>query len=172
MTPAAYRYCPVCAAPLEWRPVESGERLACSAAACGFVHWDNPIPVVAGFVETEDGVVLARNAAWPEGAFSMITGFLERDETPEAAIAREAKEELGVEAVDVRFIGVYPLFRRNQLIVAYAVLAMGKARASAEIAEVRLVAREDLPNYDFGQFVLPARIVSDWLKAERDDRPG
>lgn len=172
MSRHAYRYCPVCAAPLAWRPVESGERLACSAADCSYVHWDNPIPVVAAFVETEDGVVLARNATWREGMFSMITGFLERGETPEAAIAREAKEELGVDAVDVRLIGVYPFDRLNQVMIAYAVLAMGKARTSAEIAEIRLVPREDLPRYNFGQFSLPARIVSDWLRAERDDRPG
>ena len=40
-------YCPLCATPLETRLMENVPRLACSAEDCAYVHWDNPVPVVA-----------------------------------------------------------------------------------------------------------------------------
>ena len=57
--------------------------MACPDTSCGYVHWDNPLPVVAAIVEYEGRILLARNAAWQEGMFALITGFLENGETPE-----------------------------------------------------------------------------------------
>jgi len=46
------------------RSISAGaSRMACPDAACGYVHWDNPIPVVAAIVEHEGRVILARNRA-------------------------------------------------------------------------------------------------------------
>ena len=65
------------------------ERPTCLAEGCGLVLWDNPVPVVAALVELEGRIVLARNVAWPENAFGLVTGFLERDEAPAQGGARE-----------------------------------------------------------------------------------
>ena len=95
MTTADYRFCPRCAQPLIERADADDEggriRQACPDDACGYVHWNNPLPVVAAIVEIDGKILLARNAAWPEGAFALITGFLERGETPEDGIARSAE---------------------------------------------------------------------------------
>ena len=69
-----FRYCPRCAAPLERGPQAGRERAHCQA--CGWVHWDNPIPVVAALIEYQGKVLLARNRAWPEKMFALVTGFL------------------------------------------------------------------------------------------------
>lgn len=45
-----FQFCPLCAAPLAERTVQGELRSACSAN-CGFVHYDNPTPVVAAVVE-------------------------------------------------------------------------------------------------------------------------
>jgi NAD+ diphosphatase len=57
------RFCPRRAAPLGQVDVGGASRVACSDAACGYVHWDNhnPILVVAAIVEHAGRVVLARN---------------------------------------------------------------------------------------------------------------
>ena len=55
-------YCPLCATPLETRVMENVPRLACSAEACTYVHWDNPVPVVAALVQYRGGVLLALTA--------------------------------------------------------------------------------------------------------------
>jgi hypothetical protein len=76
------KFCPVCAAPLIDRALNPSPRCVCSAG-CGFVHYNNPTPVIAAIVEHEQSVVLARNKAWPRHFYGLITGFLERGETPQ-----------------------------------------------------------------------------------------
>jgi NADH pyrophosphatase NudC (nudix superfamily) len=137
VTAPVYRYCPLCATPLERRVAGERERAICPA--CGWVHWDNPAPVVAAVIEYRDRVLLARNAAWPAKMFALVTGFLERDESPQAAVAREVKEETDLDTRASSLIGVYEFARKNELIIAYHVLAEGEVRLSAELAEYRLI---------------------------------
>lgn len=155
---SAWRFCPLCGADLQVRVVADLSRLVCGAD-CGFVHWDNPAPVLAALVEYHDRVVLARNQGWAAGAFGLITGFLERDEDPAAGVAREVKEELGLDATAVTLIGVYPFARKHEVIVAYHVRAEGEIRLNEELAEFRLIAPEKLKAWDFGTGLA----VSDWL---------
>jgi len=134
-------------------------RPTCPDEACGFVLWDNPVPVVAALVEYEGRVVLARNVAWPENAFGLVTGFLERDEAPEHAVAREVTEELGLVVTAVRLVGLYPFSRMNQLLIAYHVVAQGRIVLNEELAEVRLIEPGRLRPWDFGTGLA----VSGWL---------
>ena len=57
MTSADLRYCPRCATALALGPQAGRERAHCPA--CGWVHWDNPVPVVAAVIEYEGKVLLA-----------------------------------------------------------------------------------------------------------------
>ena len=41
------KYCPLCANELTTTEREGKAYLACSNTTCGFVHWNNPVPVVA-----------------------------------------------------------------------------------------------------------------------------
>ena len=151
---SAYKFCPSCAAPLALRAGDG--RLACT---CGYVHWDNPVPVVAAIVEHEGAVILARNRDWPEKMFGLVTGFLEKDEHPEDGVKREVKEELDLNATAAHFVGLYPFARRNELIIAYHVPATGRVRLNEELADVRRVAPEKLRPWDFGTGLA----VADWL---------
>lgn len=153
------RFCLRCGSPLAERVIAGAMRIACSADGCGFVFWDNPLPVVAGLVEIDGRIVLARNRAWPEKMFGIITGFLERDETPEEAVAREVKEELDVDALAVSLIGVYPFQRKNEILIAYHVVAGGGITLNEELAEFRMVAPEKLKPWDFGTGLA----IRDWL---------
>ena len=156
-----FRFCPRCGGPLAVREAVGVERATCADAACGFVSWDNPVPVVAALVDLDGRILLARNAAWPEKVFGLVTGYLERDEAPEHAVAREIGEELGLTATAVELIGLYPFAAKNQLIIAYHVLAIGEVRLNEELAEFRLIDPEKLKPWDFGTG--PA--VRDWLAA-------
>lgn len=156
-------FCPRCARPLENRLIDGVTRRACATTGCGFVHWDNPLPVVAALVEYCDSLLLARNAKWPAGVFSLITGFLEKGESPEQAVVREVREELNLAGEVMRFIGHYPFVPWNQIIMAFAVAATGELRTGAEIAEVKLVSRDEIRSYPFGRLVLTRSVVDDWL---------
>ncbi len=157
------KYCPECKADLNTRCVDGIERLTCSDPQCRFTVWDNPVPVVAGLVTYRDKLLLARNRAWPEGVFSMITGYLERHEAPAEAIRRETREELGLEVGDIRFIGHYPFIAKNQLIMAFAVRAEGDIHLNEELSEFELLDLNQIRQKDFGRLVVTAKIVSDWL---------
>jgi len=53
---------------------------------------------------------------WPKSWFGLVTGFLERGESPEAGCLREVQEELGLdEAEIVSLIGVYEFTVRNEV---------------------------------------------------------
>jgi NADH pyrophosphatase NudC (nudix superfamily) len=137
VTAAGFRYCPRCATPLERRIAGERERDVCPA--CGWVHWDNPAPVVAAVIEYDGRVLLARNAVWPPKMFALVTGFLERDESPQAAVAREVKEETNLDTRSATLIGVYEFTRKNELIIAYHVVADGEVRLSEELVDYRLI---------------------------------
>lgn len=140
----SFRFCPQCAQPLADHPDPTEPqvmRLSCSDTACGFIHFDNPVPVVAAVVEHEGHIILARNAAWPVPFYALITGFLEKtDPSPEEAIAREVQEELNLQASSVHFIGHYAFPRRNQIIIAYHVPATGTVSLSPELVDYKRIA--------------------------------
>lgn len=167
---ADWRYCPACGGTLERLLLGGLPRPACPDAACGFVHWDNPAPVVAALVECDGRLLLARGRDWPEGKFGLITGFLEREEIPEQAVVREVKEETDLDATAVALIGVYPFQRKNEVIIAYHVAARGTIRLNEELAEYRLIPAERLQAWDFGTGLA----VRDWLArrsvGERDGK--
>jgi NADH pyrophosphatase NudC (nudix superfamily) len=156
MTP---RFCPRCAQPLVERDAGGRARLACPAEACGFVHWNNPTPVVAAVIEHEGAVLLARGRGWPEKLFALVAGFLESDESPEAAVLRELREETGLDGEVVSFIGAYAFEARNELILAFHVRATGTVTLSDELEAVKHVPREKLRPWPFGTGIA----VRDWL---------
>lgn len=161
------KFCPQCSAPLVRQPLKGVDRRLCKS--CDFVHWDNPVPVVAGLVELAGDVVLARNAAWPPGVFSLISGFLEKGETPEQAVAREIREELGLESETIEHIGNYSLFAQNQLIIAFRVRARGQVQLGDELAEVRLTPQKNVEAKNFKNLPITAAVIRDWrvLNARR-----
>jgi protein tyrosine phosphatase (PTP) superfamily phosphohydrolase (DUF442 family)/8-oxo-dGTP pyrophosphatase MutT (NUDIX family) len=131
-----FQFCPQCAKPLETASHGEVQRRACPDSSCGFVHWNNPVPVVAAIVEHEGEIILARNAAWPPKMFALITGFLEaHDPHPETGVLREVEEELGLKARIGEFVGFYPFERMNQVIIAYHVIAEGTVKLNEELVE-------------------------------------
>jgi len=157
------RYCPRCATRLVHRSIETYDRLCCPA--CDFVFWDNPTPVVAALVEYDERLVFARNAAWPEGKFGLVTGFLEPREDPAAAVLREVTEELSLIGRITCFIGAYGFARNNQLLLAYHILGQGEIRLNEELIEYRLVAKHKARYRPAGTGLA----VRDWLRAQGHD---
>lgn len=120
MPSSDFQFCPTCRTPLVPSHRGGRDRLACPA--CDFVHWRNPVPVVAAIVERAGRIVLVRSIGRPPTWYGLVAGFLESGETPEHAVVREVVEELGIEALRGAFIGSYPFERLNQIIFVYHVL--------------------------------------------------
>ena len=162
--PAHWRYCPRCGGPLSDAHIGGLPRRVCAAESCEFTAWGNPVPVVAALIECIDRngqMLLARNAAWPEGKFALVTGFLERDESPEDAVVREVVEETGLTVDAVHWIGNYGYADANQVLLVYHVQARGAVVLNHELAEVKLFAKEKLKGWERGT----GHAVLDWLRA-------
>jgi NAD+ diphosphatase len=156
-----FKFCPRCAKPLETVEYDGLTRQRCPDKACGFVHWNNPVPVVAAIIEHDGRVLLARNKLWPEKFFGLVTGFLERNEAPQAGVLREVKEEVGLDAKLEGFVGHYDFHQMNQLIIAFHVSASGPITLNDELAEYKLLAPDKVRPWPSGT----GQAMRDWLLA-------
>jgi NADH pyrophosphatase NudC (nudix superfamily) len=129
------------------------------------VYWNNPVPVVAGIVEHDGLIILARNKLWPEKMFGLITGYLEQGESPEASIRREIKEELNLDSLKTSLVGVYPFLEKNEVLIAYHALTSGEITMGEELAEIKAIPPHKLKPWRFGT----GYAVSDWLKSINND---
>lgn len=171
-----FRFCPHCATALVERAIADDgglvNRLACPADSCGYVFWGNPTPAVGALVEHEGEIILARGRGWPEGWFALVTGYLEAREDPRAGVAREVKEELGLEVVEAHIIGNYIFETKNEVMLCYHAVARGTVRLSAELAEYRRYKPAELRPWRRATGLA----VADWMRArglaiEWDERP-
>ena len=149
-------------------PMSGRDRFACPDGQCGFVHWNNPIPVVAAIVEHDDHVALVRNVGWPEHWYGLVTGFLESNEMPEEGILREVEEEIGLKAELQSYVGMYEFYRQNQLIIAYHVTVDSKdvELCVEEIADQKWVHVEQVKPWTAGT----GKALRDWLRGRGIER--
>jgi NAD+ diphosphatase len=106
------RFCSSCGAPTD--PRQAGHVRRCRNAECAADVFPRTDPVVIALVthrREHDGVVrclLGRHARLPRGVYSILAGFVEPGESPEEAVAREVREESGVDVTDVRYVAAQP----------------------------------------------------------------
>ncbi len=162
------KYCPQCGKPLMRLPLGGRERPACPDARCGFVHWNNPVPVVAAIVEHDDHVALVRNVGWPEHWYGLVTGFLESGEMPEEAVLREVQEEIGLRAELKSYVGMYEFYRSNQLLICYHVTVPSKDvnLDRHEIADSKWVHVDEVKPWTAGT----GKALRDWLRLRGIER--
>jgi len=157
------RYCPACTTLLAQieLPEDGGPKTRLRCPACGWTHWNNPVPVLAAIVELDGKVLLARNAAWTRRMFALITGFMEAGESPEEGIRREVLEETGLTVERLALVGVHDFQRMNQVIITYHAVAHGEVRLSPELAEYKLFDPKDVICWPAGT----GWALADWLRS-------
>lgn len=91
-----FRFCPLCATPLERRMEGGRARLVCPAD--GWVHYATPSLAATVVVEYDGGVVLLQRAIAPDaGIWHLPIGHVEYGEAPGEAARREVAEETGLQ---------------------------------------------------------------------------
>src|ERR1700674_624863 len=135
-------YCVNCGAELVARVIEGRELEACPND--GFVLWHDPKVTTAVVVEVEGGIVFGRRAIEPGyGLWCLPGGFVNDDEEPALAAARECLEEICADVEVTGLIGVYHISKRDapsMIGIAYQAKLVDGAAPSpgAEMLEVRV----------------------------------
>lgn len=144
-----YRFCMACGGRLRRVRQEGRPRLSCRR--CGWTFYGNPVPAAVALVVRNGKVLLARRAAAPyRGTWDLPGGFLEAGETPEQALARELREEIGARIRSARFLSFFTetYGRRGFPILAavYRVsLASRHLRHGSDVSAIRWFSRRELP---------------------------
>ena len=159
-----HRFCANCGAPTEAR--EAGHVRVCPA--CGAQHHPRTDPVVIMLVTDGDRALLGRQAQWPAGRYSALAGFVEPGESLEEAVAREVREEAGVQVADVRYRSSQPWPFPSSLMLGFAARWAGGEPAvlDGELEDVGWFTRAAIVG---GDVLLPPpsaiarRLIDEWL---------
>jgi NAD+ diphosphatase len=95
------RYCGYCGQELQRLPGQWGKY----CGSCGNHHFPRIHPCSIGLVIKGDEILLVRKPEWLDGRYGLVAGFVEFGESLEEAMAREIKEETGIDVDNVRYLG-------------------------------------------------------------------
>jgi len=144
-------YCPQCGHPLEDKEAFGRARRYCPA--CERIVFRDPKVAAGVLVEQSDKVLLVRRRrGLRQGAWSLPAGFVEFDEEPAYAAARECYEETGLE-VEITglhaVIGPEPAGAASIVIVYRARIVGGELKPGDDVDRVGFFDLDELPPLAF-----------------------
>jgi len=161
-----YKFCSICGGKLRLKK----SNLHC--VKCSFVNYRNPRPTATAIILYKNKILLTKRSISPfKGWWDFTGGFVDGGESPEEALAREMKEEIGLTEYTKSFFGIYtgtypvsfdPFYTFN---VIYLVEPKKGARFildKKEISEMRWFSRKELPKkiaFDGNQ-----KVIKDFIK--------
>jgi NAD+ diphosphatase len=136
-------HCPRCGERTERITGEWGKR----CPGCKYEHYPHLHPAVITLVRDGDRCLLARKREWAPGRYALVAGFVDNGECLEGAVAREVKEEVGVDVTDIQYVGSQNWPFPSQLMVGFvARYAGGEIRVDQdELEDARWFPRDALP---------------------------
>ena len=164
-------HCAACGAPTE--VAEGGIVRRCPR--CGTDHHPRTDPVVIMLVTDRDRVLLGRQPVWPPGRYSALAGFVEPGESLEEAVAREVREEAGVEVGPPEYVASQPWPFPTSLMLGFTApwVAGEPRRVDAELEDVRWFGRDDVAAAVEGRegplgvpprFAIARRLLERWVR--------
>jgi NAD+ diphosphatase len=164
-----HRFCGRCGAPTI--AVDSGHVLRCSNEGCRSQQFPRIDPAVIVLITDGERALLGRQASWPVGRYSTIAGFVEPGESLEDAVAREVREETGVEVDRVDYHSSQPWPFPSSLMLGFTAHASSTEilRVDDELEDARWWTRAEMAG---GAVALPIthsisfRLVEDWYNLD------
>ena len=139
-----HRYCGHCATPTIDRPDEYAKQ----CPTCGLVTWPRVSPAMMALVTRGREMLLARSRRFANTSmFSALAGFVEAGETVEDCVAREVREEVGLEVTALRYFGSQSWPFPHSLMIAFTAEYAGGdiTLEDDEIVEARWFSADALP---------------------------
>ena len=128
-------------------------------------------------------MLLAHNALWRPGFVSLIAGYVEAGESPDATVAREVAEEVGIEIEPPTYVAAQPWpFGRSQMMGYRARTTQAHPIPEADGVEIewaRFYSRDELTHgLESGEISAPGRssiayaLLAHWYGADLPHGPG
>ena len=149
---ATHRFCGRCGSTNHL--VEAGHSRLCENERCKHPTFPRTDPAVIMVVTKTfaDGIercLLGRQAVWPTGMYSSLAGFVDPGETLEQAVAREVKEEAGIDVDDVTYVASQPWPFPSSIMLGFFAKATSEQINvdKDELDDAKWFSREDLANF-------------------------
>ncbi len=141
------KFCTHCGEPLA--KLQRDGRLRPYCHACEMLVYFDPKVAVVVFIQRGERVLLIQRAIDPgRGKWALPAGFVDHDESPEAAAIRETMEETQLEVNIEKLLAVYP--KRDEgladIVIAYSASEIGgTATAGDDAADLGWFDRDNIP---------------------------
>lgn len=159
-----HQHCGRCGEAMEQDQEEMA--LVCTGEHCRNRVYPRISPCIIVLVEDGDRALLAHNSRFPSNRYSTLAGFVEAGETVERAVAREIREEVGVEVDGLRYFKsqAWP-FPDSLMLAFHAQYAGGAIEPDGiEISDARWFRVEDLASVELPpEFSISRQLIEDWV---------
>lgn len=140
------KFCGRCGTRTEIKPDER----AIICPECSHIVFPKIAPAVIVAIVCNDKILLARNTNFPGNWYSLIAGYVDVGESLEETLAREVKEEVGLDITNIRYYKSQPWPLSGSLMIGFVAEADDSQPISTddiEIAEAAWFSRGNLPQY-------------------------
>lgn len=139
--------------------------------SCGLRSYPRLTPAVIMLIRRGEQVLLAHGRQFPARFYSALAGFVEPGEDLEHAVAREVREEVGIEIGDIRYFGSQPWPFPHSLMIGFtARWISGELRPDpTEIVDAGWYSADDLPPAPIGGMSIAGWMMQAWLDGQLDE---
>ena len=138
-----FTHCPDCGQSLSARPI-GDEGLVPWCESCSRPWFDTFSTCIITAVMNEKGEVLLQRETRRPDREVLVAGYIKPGESAEDAARREIREETGLTATTLRYMGSWPHMEGNMLMLGFAAKAEGDPNPdSTEILSDRWATMED-----------------------------
>ncbi len=171
---ARHGFCGVCGSTTVSE--KGGHQRRCSNAECNAVHFPRTDPAVIMLVhDGGERCLLARQPFWPPGMHSALAGFVEPGESLEEAVAREIREEVGIQVdlAEVRYHSSQPWPFPSSIMLGFLARAdfVPPRLGPDELESAAWYTREELKNSPEDETFklsrrdsIARRLIDDWME--------
>lgn len=159
------QFCGRCAAPMEY-----GTDRSKVCPNCKLTRYTRISPAVIMLVRKGNKLLLGKNERHPKGFYSILAGFVDPGESLEETVAREVKEEVGLDVKNITYFGSEPWPFPDSLMLGFVCdYAGGEIVLEDEIIEANWYTVNELPeNIPTGDISIAGRLI-EWFVKENSD---